>query len=291
MASLTYNSYSTGDSGTITQAFRINSCVMAATTSNQVTMPSGFNCRITPGLGNNAVIWTSGDGTATAQAGVRYYKCPNAWTTCADEQRWLWSDSSTFRATLKVTIDNATNCIQHWLERCYITGSTSGNFVYPESPKDKLRRIMRERYAPAFLRDRLEAAADDRERRARETLRKVVGPEEYRRFLTRGFVLVRGRSGLVYQCWPGHSIDTITKVWRHGACVERLCVYLTGDFPPTDELIMRALLIMNDEADFRSRANVHKAAHQTRRGAAAPAVGPAGKSLVQIYKSLKGQAG
>jgi hypothetical protein len=96
---------------------------------------------------------------------------------------------------------------------------------------------------------------DIRETRARETLKRVLGDDKFKRFLKHGFVSVRAKSGLVYQIFPAHGI---TNVYRDGEHIERLCVVLRGSFPPTDSLIMRYLLILNDERDFRKHAIEHK---------------------------------
>ena len=94
-------------------------------------------------------------------------------------------------------------------------------------------------------------AGDIREQRARATLRRVVGDAKFRSFLKTGFVTVQGPSGLTYQIFPGHGI---TRVFDHGKPVERLCVVLRGDFAPTDSVITRFLMLLNDEAQFRSLA-------------------------------------
>jgi FlaA1/EpsC-like NDP-sugar epimerase len=36
--------------------------------------------------------------------------------------------------------------------------------------------------------------------------------------------------------------------------VDRLCVILKGNFTPTDSLMMRYLMLLNDEAEFRKYA-------------------------------------
>jgi len=47
----------------------------------------------------------------------------------------------------------------------------------------------------------------------------------------------------------------MTRVWKNGEFVEKLCVVLQGNYPPTDAIIMRFLLILNDEEEFRRIAN------------------------------------
>jgi hypothetical protein len=124
------------------------------------------------------------------------------------------------------------------------------------SPQMRLRDIIRSRQAPLVITSRkpMPTVTDVRETRARETLLRVLGEDKFKRFLKHGFVSVRAKSGLVYQIFPGHGI---TNVYEDGEKVERLCVVLRGNFPPTDSLIMRYLLILNDERDFRSHAIKH----------------------------------
>lgn len=124
------------------------------------------------------------------------------------------------------------------------------------SPQMRLRDIIRSRQAPLVITSRkpMPTATDVREMRARETLLRVLGEDKFKRFLKHGFVSVKAKSGLVYQIFPGHGI---TNVYEEGEKVERLCVVLRGSFPPTDSLIMRYLLILNDERDFRSHAVKH----------------------------------
>jgi hypothetical protein len=65
---------------------------------------------------------------------------------------------------------------------------------------------------------------------------------------------VIAKSGLIYQIFPGHDF---TKVYNRGIMVDRYCVVLQGGFPPTDSLIMRYLLILNNEKMFESFAIKH----------------------------------
>ena len=141
------------------------------------------------------------------------------------------------------------------------TGSTTSvqwppaNYHVP-SPAERLRAAMRERMSPAIhIKSRfLQSTTDEREMRARETLRRVIGNQQFFRFLKQGFITARGKSGVIYQIFPGH---TMTIVWHKGKMVEKLCVYLPG-FPDTDQLIMRYLMALNNESQLRSLSNVHR---------------------------------
>lgn len=159
-----------------------------------------------------------------------------------------------------------------------------------KTPAERLREIIQTRQSPGiivrkppdhyhFARQPLRVTQDVREMRARETLRRVLGEQKFRDYVKTGFVCVRAKSGLVYQIFPAHGV---TAVYDNGKMVERLCVVLVGDFPPTDSLIMRYLLILNNEDEFRAKANTHRLFKQV---AANPQ--PDQRSLVEIFNELK----
>lgn len=122
----------------------------------------------------------------------------------------------------------------------------------------RLRQVIKSRCFPGIVikptRTPLSTHCDEREQRARETLRRVIGESQWASLVRKGFITVRGKSGRYYQIFPDHHF---TKVYENGMCIERLCVVLRGNFPPTDSLIMRYLLILNDEKDFWKRAVKH----------------------------------
>lgn len=124
------------------------------------------------------------------------------------------------------------------------------------SPGERLHKMIQARMAPRFHRRRrsLSTAMDIRERRARQTLRRVIGDQAFRKFMRDGFITVVPKSGLTYKIRPGHGM---TEVYDRGIMVDLLCVVLQGNFPPTDSLLMRYLLILNDEGEFCKYAVKH----------------------------------
>jgi hypothetical protein len=87
---------------------------------------------------------------------------------------------------------------------------------------------------------------------ALQLLRQLVGQDEFRRYLKYGFVMVQGASGLRYQIRRGrHVVD----VWNERGRVDGICVYLTGNFPPTDDTITRMLMAERDELELWRRGN------------------------------------
>lgn len=167
-----------------------------------------------------------------------------------------------------------------------VWGNTSCYKFYPyhiKSPQELLKEIIQSRQAPAIRRDRqfMPVPADIREIRARETLRRVIGDEKYRGFLSKGFVSVRNpKSGKIYQIFPGHGI---TRVYENGQMIERLCVVLNGSFPPTDSVIVRYLMAINNEADLWKLAIKHGPLKKAR----SESLLENNRSLIEIYKELK----
>lgn len=151
--------------------------------------------------------------------------------------------------------------------------------------KNRIKSIIDSRCAPNIIikqndrRKALPMPQDIREERARETLKRVVGERKFLNFLKSGFLSVKAKSGLVYQIFPGHGI---TCVFDQGKLVDRLCVVLQGGFPPTDSLIMRYLMILNNESQFRSYAIKHTPTVQVYQEGAADM-----RPLAEIYKELK----
>jgi len=123
-------------------------------------------------------------------------------------------------------------------------------------PAERMRQMIRSRMAPAFHRSRkvMPMEIDEREARARQTLRRVIGEQAFKKFMRDGFITVVPKSGLTYRIYPGHGI---TEVYDRGIMVDRLCVVLQGRFPPTDSILMRYLLILNDEGEFSKYAVKH----------------------------------
>jgi hypothetical protein len=116
----------------------------------------------------------------------------------------------------------------------------------PLDPRERLRQIMRDRHCPAIhMNPSHLVPGDSRETKARETLRMIVGEEQFRCFVKRGFVTARGKSGKIYQVF--HKSNHLTYIWENGQCIERLCIYLKGSFPPTDFVITLFLMILNNE--------------------------------------------
>jgi len=245
------------------------------TTGNGITLKyrdtSARSCKIS---NNYYSVWEYEDNSTTSAC--------DDWLTCKYTTGSASTATISWKQVARAMRNHAAACYgaDSYLARMELQWYESGG-VTPRKPEDRLKEIIQQRQAPAFLRSRtvIEPTEDIREVRARETLLRVLGQQKFRSFVKNGFVSVRAKSGLVYQIFPGHGI---TSVYRDGVKVERLCVVLKGRFPPTDSLIMRYLLILNDEQDFRSHAISHSVS-QNRTTERQVDVRP----LPEIYREIK----
>lgn len=165
-----------------------------------------------------------------------------------------------------------------------------GNYVYeckPSKPMSAIERMV------AIIKGRVKISITmpsrrrpiglprtEKERRARETLALVIGDLKYRKYLKTSMVSVQAKSGKVYVICPGHDF---TSVFYGGQQVQQLCVVLKGNFPPTDSVIVRYLMILNNEQQFRDLA-IGQGNHKDQRFEIKQ---PESKNLIQIYQSMK----
>ena len=93
------------------------------------------------------------------------------------------------------------------------------------------------------------------EKVAIETLREMITETDFRKYIIHGFILVKGRSGRVYQIFRNRDH---TKIWEKGKLVEEVCVRIKDrKIPPTDNLIAFKVLIETDENEFKKLGNVY----------------------------------
>lgn len=182
---------------------------------------------------------------------TKYFKFynPNCSETTSTSTNCTYIEYTQMNAALGARFYYTHTSTASTISNCYMA-------IQPVSIGDKIREIIRANMSPVFTRRRyshIQSAADEREIRARETLRHIIGEQDYNRFLRRGFVSVRAKSGRLYVIYPGHSL---TGVYEDGKLIERLCGDLQGGFTPTDSLLTRYCLILYDEDQFRSRCNV-----------------------------------
>lgn len=259
--------------------------MMATMEYNGVRMPVeifGSNSSTITAITNNYVKLTSlSGGTSTCYTG---HKTCTVWTDWDNDD----STCNTWPYSYMPTSASCTNTFTikaQWGNEEFVVYEGWGKQKYTpiqKTPKERLKEILQSRHAPVILSSRkpLLTPKDMREVRARETLFRLIGEDKFQKFLKDGFITVRAKSGLSYQIFPAHGI---TGVYQDGVQVERLCVVLRGDFPPTDSLIMRYLIILNDENRFRGYAIKHNVIVKQQPRV----ISSDDQSLSEIFRNLK----
>lgn len=91
------------------------------------------------------------------------------------------------------------------------------------------------------------------ERKAMMTLRDLVSERQYRRYLTNGFIMVQGESGLYYQIF---NDQRNIKVWKDNEVQYQICIHTDRNCPPTDHVINCKMMIDFDEKEVWRGGNV-----------------------------------
>ena len=202
---------------------------------------------------------------------------------------WNWNNNSTATTTANYTNANLSDLTING-EPITISGSSDyyidGHLLVLKSPAERLREILRSRATPAIQtgnRNVLSPTTSQRELNARATLERILGPRGMRRYHRDGFVSVQNRkSGRVYQIFPGSGM---TSVYEQGKMIAKLCVILRGDYPPTDSLIVRYLLAINDEKRLWELANRWSPSQWLSSHLSRPTVDL--RPLPEIYRELQ----
>jgi len=167
------------------------------------------------------------------------------YTTATASSQYIWTIDDSTKDYITINYDtNGSGCI-------------SVNKLTPEELKRlEIKERFRRNLTPEILIKRfsLGRAGKPSEGRAREALLQIIGSDRFRRYLKNGFISIKGKSGKIYQIFPGHQM---TKVWVNGEHIEDLCVIMVdSSLPPSDSVIMRMLMILDSEEAFRKVANV-----------------------------------
>ena len=215
------------------------------------TANNDFAIAVTYGVGKPFSLTSTGSLTSTSigsltSTGSLTGTSSAAWTSDAYSTSFTseaWANVQNRTAIYRYTVDNIT-----WLPLVrQQAGGASLTFA------ERLRQMLKKRSSSMVITGTKPPgrAANERESRARETLLAIVGEQKYQNFLRCGFVSVKAKSGRVYQIFPGHGK---TRVFEKGKLIETLCIVLDGDFPPTDSVIIRYLLVLNNETLFWNKS-------------------------------------
>lgn len=230
------------------------------------------------------ITWDRGIGSYSTTI---LYNTSTANTTSSIYDTWATAAPNTNITTYTTNITTATNDWYHSYDnenRTWTLANTN-RLWYPSKPKtaqEKLQQIIQARQSPHIHTNRksITTPADPRETRAHDTLQLLIGPQRYRQYLKNGYVTIHShQNGKTYQVYPGTKF---THVHDKGKREQDLCIYLAHDFPPTDQLIAKILLIQTDPNHYHHIANKHHPNPATLTPLPASNL-----TLPEIYKELK----
>jgi len=229
---------------------------------------------------NTGSLYSPAADSTASGAGLIYSN--NYATTCASNWATSYGTATIKRLRLKQHA-NAWN-VYNWSTTCDTTTSTSvyrlgagtGNYfsiggTYAQKTKEEeLRDRLRANLRPGIVtrnRNLWGIELTEEEIRARTLLLELIGETAFRRYMRRGFIMVQGRSGTMYKVSGGNVMIVSYVRDAAGKYIpnEKFCVIFNyGNMPFTDGVIMRKLIIENDEFALRKRANVFKISDQEK---------------------------
>lgn len=129
------------------------------------------------------------------------------------------------------------------------------NAQYVETKADKLKRRIRQQLgADKRKRAHLHNFVTPPELKARDTLRDMLSEADWRRYVTNGFIMVRGDSGKWYQVFARHNEERI-RVYENNRHTATLCIHSSEECPLTDHVIAMKIQIEVDEDSLWREAN------------------------------------
>ena len=157
------------------------------------------------------------------------------------------------------------------------------------SEKPSIREIIRRRMSPVVIKKAkpLSNQVDPQEQKARDTLRDMISEAQYRRYITNGFIMVKGpKTGRGYQVFMDHYIHRI-QVWENGKHINNICIHTDRhqNCPPTDHVINMKIRIECDEESLITLGNIHQVSMMRTDLNKSPSET---KSLIDVLKETGG---
>jgi hypothetical protein len=154
------------------------------------------------------------------------------------------SDSGT------ISVSSSTNLT---IDGSYPYLNTGTTFVWDSIPNKKalLKEKIRQNLLIRTVSRSLNRAVSPEEQRARDSLRDLISEQDWRRYVTNGFIMVKG-----YDCWYQIFNEGNIKVYRKGKHTHSICIHTDQSCPPTDHVLNMKLLVEIDEAQIWRGGNI-----------------------------------
>lgn len=163
------------------------------------------------------------------------------------------TDGTSITGSVYYSNDNGT-VVQDWSE--------SKDYI-----KQTIRDVMKNNLLIKMGRTRksLKIKVSAPELKARDTLRDVISEREWRRYVTNGFIMVKGnkeQDGTQYFYQIFADTSKRVQVFKGNKHIHNLCIHSDGVCPPTDHVINMKVLAEMDERELWKGSNVYSASKQ-----------------------------
>jgi hypothetical protein len=211
------------------------------------------NSVTTTTTGGSTIRWATGTGSAT--------------TVNNDDSLWRIYTTDTTGGTISTYVTSSTtaaNTIVIPYDGTYTTVGDNNYIYYGVTPsaadmKKSMHMMVRDRMRRNMMvkmgRSRTFSKDTPQELRAQTLLRDMISEAEWRRYVTNGFLMVKGASGRWYQVFrDGRHIQ----VFERGQRIASICIHSDQKCPPSDHVINMKVLIEIDEEEVWKGGNVHR---------------------------------
>jgi len=247
----------------------------------------GPTVTVTSAASNNTVYWNCDTTASVTATNPGFYIYSGDGTLTARPQGQLYDTTGNLineRCTIYTTAAGGV-----WTIVTDAGGTISVGGASRESARNALRRFIKSNLLIKVRDPRgafLGAKVDPRELKARDTLRDMLSEAEWRRYVTNGFVMVKGVSGRFYQVF---NDQRRIQVYHRGKAMASICIHTDRSCPPTDHVINMKVLIETDEELVWKEGNVSNlqsaVSYKNYLGAS-----PRSENLASMAKRIKEQA-
>lgn len=164
-----------------------------------------------------------------------------------------------------------------------LTGNiTCGGFIIDRQKafKESIKQLIRNNLLIKVNNNRncLASKYTPEEQKARDTLRDMLTEKEWRRYITNGFIMVKGScSDYWYQIFSDKNV----RVYHQNKLINSICIHSDRTCPPTDHVINMKILVELDEKVLWANGNIHTPPPRYKVTAQKP------KNIVEEYLNLK----
>jgi hypothetical protein len=191
-------------------------------------------------------------------------------------------------ASASATAATTIHTLQNSLYSGRVDGTSTTGFNYPYDyvtalVKNRVKSVMKNNLLIKVnsRQKPLQTKAHIEEQRARLTLRDMLSEQDWRRYVTNGFIMVKGSSDYWYQIFVSSGVT----VYKHGKKVHYICIHTDNTCPPSDHVINMKLLVEFDEAALWKGGNIRQVHNGGNLAFQSNSIN---QSLVEHYRAMKG---